>query len=103
MPSDMVSTLAVIVMAAVTYSTRFMGMWIMSFVPLTGRVQAFLAALSGSVLVALVVPAAVNGDLAVKAGVLCAFAVMLVTRHTLAAMSSGIVLAALLRNLMPIS
>ncbi|MFT6237678.1 MAG: putative membrane protein, partial [Cellvibrionaceae bacterium] len=50
------------VMAIVTLATRWGGIFIMDFVPINDRVQQFINAMSGSVLIALLTPLAINGD-----------------------------------------
>ncbi|HSK38438.1 MAG TPA: AzlD domain-containing protein, partial [Arenibaculum sp.] len=61
MVDDATTLLAIGAMAGVTYLTRAGGLLVMGFVTLTPRIEAFLRSLSSSVLVALVVPAALNG------------------------------------------
>lgn len=91
--------LAILGMAAVTYLSRIGGVWAMSLVPLTPRVEASLKALSGSVLVALVVPATLHGgrDFIVAIGI--AVALMALTGRSLVAMTCGVAAAALLRGM----
>lgn len=93
--------LAIVGMALVTYATRAGGVLLMGLVPITPRVEAFLRHLSSSVLVALVVPAALKGDPAALVAVAAAGLVMAVTRQMIAAMAAGVACAALLRQLMP--
>lgn len=89
--------LAILGMAGVTYLSRIGGLWTMAFVPITPRVEAALKALSGSVLVALVVPATLQGgrDFAVAVGL--AVVLMALTGRSLLAMTGGVAAAALLR------
>ncbi len=91
------AALAVAAMALATYVTRMSGLVIMSFVRITPRVRRGLEALSGSVLVAIVVPAAVRGDLASQVAVAASAGVMLATRNAVFAMVAGIVAAAGIR------
>ena len=81
-------------MGLVTYLSRASGLWIMAFVPLSRRVERALKALSGSVLVALVVPAALAGDLGLQLGVVAAIALVALGGPTTAAMVLGVALAA---------
>ncbi|MDB2448709.1 AzlD domain-containing protein [bacterium] len=81
-------------MALVTLATRLGGVWIMSFIPINRRVESFINAMSGSVLIAILVPIAVDGDLAARLSLLATAAVMLATRHTMLAIATGIVTAA---------
>ena len=89
--------LAILGMAGVTYLSRIGGIWAMALVPITPRVEATLKALSGSVLVALVVPATLQGgrDFAVAVGL--AVVLMAFTGRTLLALTCGVTAAALLR------
>lgn len=86
--------LAVLGMAAVTYLSRASGLWIMAFVPLSRRVERGLKALSGSVLVALVVPAALAGDTGLQLGIAVAAALMALTGHSPASLVIGVAAAA---------
>ena len=52
--------LVIAAMAAVTYLTRIGGFIVMGYVPLTRRVRAFLQALPGAVVVAIVLPIVVK-------------------------------------------
>ena len=54
--------LIILAMALVTLVTRWGGVFVMSFIPIGPRVQQFISAMSGSVLVALLAPMAVEGD-----------------------------------------
>ena len=97
--ADTTALLIILGMAAVTYLTRIGGLWIMALVPLTGRVEAGLKALSGSMLVALVVPAALNGGRDFIVAVVIAVVLTAVTGRGLLAMICGVAAAALLRGL----
>lgn len=90
--------LIVIVMAVVTLLTRWGGVFVMSFVPLGRRVRRFIEAMSGSVLVALLAPLAVQGDGGARLALLTTATVMLVSRKPLPAIAAGIVAAALFRQ-----
>ena len=91
--------LAILGMALVTYATRAGGVLLMGLVPVTPRVEAFLRHLSSSVLVALVVPAALKGGTAALLAVAVTLLVMAATRQMAVAMVAGVVAAALLRQL----
>ena len=97
MSIEISSALALGVMAVVTYLTRAGGLVIMSRMSITKRVERSLEALAGSVLVAIVVPATVEGDLAAKAAVVAAIVIMLLTRNAVAAMGTGLVAAVVIR------
>lgn len=87
----------VAVMALVTLATRWGGVFIMSFVPIGYRVQLFISAMSGSVLVALLTPLAVAGDNGARLALLSTAVVMLLVKKPLPAIAVGIVAAALVR------
>ena len=87
----------VAVMALVTLATRWGGVFIMSFVPIGYRVQLFISAMSGSVLVALLTPLAVAGDNGARLALLSTAVVMLMVKKPLPAIAAGIVAAALVR------
>lgn len=89
--------LAVLVMAAVTFATRIGGILVMARIPLSPRVEAFLRYLSGSVLVAVVVPPVVGAGPAAWLATAVTLIVMLRTRHALLALLAGMLAAALYR------
>lgn len=88
----------VIVMALVTLATRLGGVFIMSLVPINDRVRRFIRAMSGSVLVALLAPIALNGDIAARMALLATALVMLWLKKPLPAIAAGILVAALIRQ-----
>ena len=61
--------IAILAMALVTYAVRAGGFLLMGYIPLTKRVRAFLQALPGAVVVAIIVPIAVHGGAAAAAAV----------------------------------
>ena len=89
----------ILIMAVVTLITRWGGVFVMSFVPISFRVQQFINAMSASVLVAVLTPLAVNGDNGARLALLATAIVMLVLRKPLPAIAAGIVVAALFRQL----
>lgn len=88
----------IFVMTLVTVATRLGGVFVMSFVPINHRVQQFITAMSGSVLVALLTPIAVNGDIGARFALLTTTVVMLVFKKPLPAIASGMIVAALIRQ-----
>jgi uncharacterized membrane protein len=90
--------LIVAVMALVTLATRWGGVFVMSLVPIGPRVRRFIAAMSGSVLVAVLAPMAVQGDSGARAALATTVLVMLVLKKPLPAIAAGIVAAALFRQ-----
>ena len=89
----------ILVMAIVTLATRWGGVFVMSFVPINYRVQQFISAMSGSVLVAVLTPMAISGDNGARLALLTTAIVMLTLRKSLPAIAAGILMAALFRQL----
>ncbi|TDQ40023.1 AzlD family protein [Thiopseudomonas denitrificans] len=86
-------------MALVTLATRWGGVFVMSFVPLGYRVRLFIQAMSGSVLIAIIAPMALEGDMAARLALLTTLVVILLTRKQLLAIAAGILVAAMVRQL----
>lgn len=94
-----IGTLAIVLaMAVVTLATRWGGIYVMSFVPISYRVKQFIQAMSGSVLVALLAPMAVAGDNGARLALLTTATIMLLLKKPLPAIAAGILAAALLRQ-----
>lgn len=91
--------LVLLIMAVVTLATRWGGVFVMSFVPINYRVQQFIMAMSGSVLVAVLAPLAVKGDNGARWALPTMAVVMLVLRKPLPAIAAGILAAAVVRHL----
>jgi uncharacterized membrane protein len=89
--------LAIVIMALVTYMTRAGGVFVMSRVPIGPRVERFINAMAGSVLVAVITPMAVNGDWGARMALIATVVVMLALRKPLPAITAGVVTAALWR------
>lgn len=85
------------VMVAVTVALRLGGFWIMRFVRVTPRLQRMLDALPGSVIVASVVPVAVNGGTVGILAIAAAVLAMIWQRNDFVAVVAGMVVAALAR------
>ncbi|MDX1756064.1 MAG: AzlD domain-containing protein [Marinobacter sp.] len=95
-----VGTLALIViMTAVTLITRYGGVVLMSFVRISPRVESFINAMASSVLIAIIVPLAYEGDLGARLALLITAVLMLLTRKPLPAIAAGIAAAAATRYL----
>lgn len=88
----------ILIMAVVTLVTRWGGVFVMSFVPINYRVQQFINAMSGSVLVAVLTPLAVTGDNGARVALLTTAIVMLALRKPLPAITAGLLMAALFRQ-----
>ena len=87
--------LAVMVLA--TYLTRIGGVWVMHFVPLTQAVRRMLAGMANTVLLAVVIPYAWEGDWGMRAGILAGIVCMATTRRTVFSMAAGVLVTALYR------
>ncbi|WP_114416350.1 AzlD family protein [Marinospirillum perlucidum] len=86
--------LVIAVMTLVTLVTRYGGVFMMSFVPINKRVEGFINGMSGSVLIALILPMAVEGDLAARLSLLTTLLVFLLVKTPLPAIGAGILMAA---------
>ncbi|MCD5996190.1 AzlD domain-containing protein [Pseudomonas sp. CDFA 602] len=91
--------LIILIMAVVTLATRWGGVFIMSFVPINYRVQQFISAMSGSVLVAVLTPLAITGDIGARMALLTTAVMMLLLKKPLPAIAAGIAMAAVFRHL----
>ena len=91
--------LVIILIMAVTLATRWGGVFVMSFVPINRRTEQFISAMSGSVLVALLTPMAVNGDNGARLAFLVTAVTMLLLKKPLPAIAAGIITVALFRQL----
>lgn len=92
------SLIIVLIMAVVTLATRWGGVFVMSFVPISFRVQQFISAMSGSVLVAILTPLAIEGDISARLALLTTALIMLALKKPLPAIAGGILVAALVRQ-----
>lgn len=95
-----VGTLVIIaVMSLVTLVTRFGGPFLMSFVTISPRIEGFITAMASSVLIAILVPMAIEGDLGARLALFSTAAMMLIVRRPLPSIAVGIAAAALTRYL----
>lgn len=92
------SLVVVVIMALVTLATRWGGVFVMSFVPIGYRVKQFIGAMSGSVLVALLAPLALEGDGGARLALASTALLMLVFRKPLPAIAAGMLAAAIYRQ-----
>jgi uncharacterized membrane protein len=88
----------VLAMSVVTLATRWGGVFVMAFVPISYRVKQFINAMSGSVLVALLAPMALEGDTGARLALLATATTMLLLKKPLPAIAAGILAAALFRQ-----
>jgi len=98
--SDLGTLTIVLIMVVVTVLTRWGGIFVMSYVPINYRVQQFIAAMSGSVLVAIIAPMFIRGDMGAKVALLVTVFGTLIIKRPLIAIIAGIVMAAFIRNVM---
>ena len=89
----------VLVMALVTLLTRWGGVYVMSYIPISYRVKQFISAMSGSVLIALLAPLAVSGDNGARLALLTTAITILLIKKPLPAIALGILAAALYRQI----
>lgn len=92
--------LAILLMGAVTYALRAGGFWLMGRVTISPRMEAALAYLPGSVITALVVPAAIEAGVPGVAAVGVIAVVMWARPGLLLALLFGLGTVVLLRNLL---
>lgn len=85
------------IMTLVTLATRFGGVFLMSFVRISPRVESFINAMASSVLIAIIVPMAYEGDLGARLALLTTAVLVIVTRKPLPAIAAGIAAAAAAR------
>lgn len=100
--TDLGTLLIILIMALVTLATRWGGVFIMAFVPISRRVQQFIRAMSGSVLIALLAPLAAQGDHGARLALLVTACTMLLLKKPLPAITAGILAAALFRHWAPL-
>lgn len=87
----------ILIMTLVTLATRFGGVFVMSFVRISPRIESFINTMASSVLIAIIVPMAVAGDAGALAALVATAIVMLALKKPLPAIAAGILAAALVR------
>lgn len=92
--------LVILLMGVVTYMLRAGGYWLMGRVAISPRLEAALAYLPGSVITALVVPAAIEAGVPGVAAVGVIAIVMWIRPGLLLALLFGLGTVVLLRNLL---
>lgn len=85
------------IMTVVTLATRFGGVFIMSFVRISPRIESFINTMASSVLIAIIVPMAFSGDTGAVAALAVTAGLMLAFRKPLPAIAAGIAAAGLVR------
>jgi uncharacterized membrane protein len=89
----------ILIMALVTLITRFGGVFVMSFVRISPRIESFINAMASSVLIAIIVPMAFAGDMGALAALTVTALIMLTIRKPLPAIAAGVFAAAFVRYL----
>ncbi|SEF12502.1 Branched-chain amino acid transport protein (AzlD) [Rhizobiales bacterium GAS191] len=89
---------AILLLTLVTIATRMGGVWIMSYIEITPRIEAFLKYMGASVLISIVVPATLAATPRMWLAVGAAALVTIATRNALGAMVVGTVVAAFARS-----
>jgi uncharacterized membrane protein len=92
------AVLVILSMAVATALLRYGGFLAMSVVPFGPRVERFINAMAGSVLIAVITPLALGGDLASRAALLTTAVLGVILRKPLPAIAAGIFVAALVRQ-----
>lgn len=87
----------IVLMALVTVIARLGGLFLMAKISINYRIQQFIAAMSASVLIAIVAPVLITGDHGARLALLATAIVQITVKKPLFAISSGIVVAALSR------
>lgn len=87
----------ILIMTLVTLATRFGGVFVMSFVRISPRIESFINTMASSVLIAIIVPMAVAGDAGALSALVATAVVMLALKKPLPAIAAGILAAALVR------
>jgi uncharacterized membrane protein len=81
--------LAILAMAAASYTCRVTGFLLMAWVPVTGRVQAALKAIPLGVMIGIVLPSALSGKLPELVGLGVVFLAMKLTGKDVVAALAG--------------
>jgi branched-subunit amino acid transport protein len=100
MQSSLPALLTILGMAIVTYLSRASGLWLMSRIPLSERVQAWLSYLPGTVLVAIVAPTVLSTGIAEAVAALATILVAARTRNLLLSIIAGVLVVLVLRTLL---
>src|ERR1700682_2113439 len=98
MVDEIVAISAVLLLMLVTIATRVGGVWIMSYVKITPRIEAFLKYMATSVLISIVVPTTLAAAPRIWIAVGAAAIAMIATGSALTAMLIGTALAAFARG-----
>ena len=89
----------ILLMAIAIYATRAGGLWLASWVEISGRLEAWLNYLPGAILVSIVAPTVLTGGIAEALAALAVVLVALRSGSLLLAMTTGVGAILLLRTL----
>jgi uncharacterized membrane protein len=85
-------------MAVAVYLTRAGGYWLIGRIPIGRRLRKMLDALPGAIIAATIAPLLAHGGISALAAVAAALLAMITLRNDFAAVTAGIVAAALVRG-----
>ncbi|SMF17762.1 Uncharacterized membrane protein [Tistlia consotensis] len=97
--AEPVNLAVILAMGLATYATRAGGFLMMRWLPQGGRVEAWLKAVPGAVLMSIVAPALLTHGLPGGLAILATLLVMRATRQDLLAVAAGVVTVAVARQL----
>ena len=100
MPNETLIVLTILGMALVTYMTRAGGLWLMSFVTPSPRVEAWLRQIPGAVLISIIAPSIFLTSPAQTLAALATLLAAIYTKNILVAMIVGVAAVWLLRMLL---
>lgn len=99
MQINLISLITILGMALITYLTRIGGVWLIRFIPLSKRLNAWMAILPGTIIVAIIAPTVFSTGFAEAGASLATVLVFVRTRNILLAMLIGIAVVVGLRIL----
>ncbi|MCG8517902.1 MULTISPECIES: AzlD family protein [Marinobacter] len=85
------------IMSLVTLATRWGGVYLMSYVRISPRIESFINTMASSVLIAIIVPMAFEGDLGARLALFTTAVIVVVLKKPLPAIAAGVAMAALTR------
>lgn len=98
MANDLLVVLTIIGMGIVTYATRAGGIWVIERIEVSDRIETALEAIPGAVLISLIAPTIVYGGFPEWGAALAVLLVAVRTGSIVLAMTVGIGVVWLLRN-----
>jgi uncharacterized membrane protein len=100
MQIDTLAFFTILGMACATYATRAGGLWLMSRVTISKRVEAWLRHIPGTIVMSIVAPEVISGGYAELLGVLVTVLAAVRTGNLLLSMIMGVSVVWVLRLLM---